>query len=80
MSPGIGHGRGRAGDAGAALGEYDTILARRPSWGPGHLGRAWALGRLGRKQEARAALTQAEKFGGGAEAVSAQRKALEESP
>jgi tetratricopeptide (TPR) repeat protein len=68
------------GDAGAALGEYDTILAHRPGWGPGHLGRAWALGRLGRKQEAKAALTQAEKFGGGAEAVSAQRKALEENP
>jgi tetratricopeptide (TPR) repeat protein len=68
------------GDAGAALAEYDSILARRPAWAPGHLGRAWALGRLGRKQEALAALAQAEKLGGDAGAVSAQRKALDASP
>jgi tetratricopeptide (TPR) repeat protein len=68
------------GDAGAALAAYETILARRPSWAPGHLGRAWALARLGRKPEARAALAQAEKLGGEAAAVSAQRRALDENP
>jgi tetratricopeptide (TPR) repeat protein len=68
------------GDANAALSEYDTILARRPTWAPGHLGRAWALGRLGRKEEARAALAQAEKLGGESTSVAAQRKALDASP
>jgi tetratricopeptide (TPR) repeat protein len=68
------------GDAGVALAEYETILAKRPGWAPGHLGRAWALGRLGRKLEAKAALTQAEKLGGEASAVAAQRRALEEKP
>jgi len=68
------------GDGGGALTEYETILARRPGWAPGHLGRAWALGRLGRKQEARAALAQAEKLGGEASAISAQRRALDQNP
>ncbi len=67
-------------DPSSALVEYETILAKRPSWAPGHLGRAWALGRLGRKVEARAALTQAEKLGGEATAVAAQRRALDENP
>src|SRR5258706_4505724 len=58
-------------DPSSALVEYETILAKRPSWAPGHLGRAWALGRLGRKVEARAALTQAEKLGGEATAAAA---------
>ena len=66
-------------DANGALSEYDIILSRRPNWAPGHLGRAWALARLGRKVEAKAALMQAEKLGGEAGAVAAQRRALDEN-
>ena len=49
----------KRGDAQGALVEYETILARHPNWTPGHLGRAWALERLGRTDEARAAQDRA---------------------
>jgi len=65
------------GDATGALSAYDAIVERRPLFAPAHLGRAWALGRLGRKDEARAALAQAERLGGEPEIVAAQRRALE---
>ncbi|HKQ67840.1 MAG TPA: tetratricopeptide repeat protein [Polyangiaceae bacterium] len=64
------------GEATVALVEYDAIVTRRPSWAPGHIGRAWALARLGRKEEARTALAQAEHLGGPSTSIAAQRRAL----
>src|SRR5690242_6091145 len=67
-------------DAGRALAEYDAIVAERPKFAPAHLGRAWALGKLGRVPDARAALADAERLGAEPAAVAAQRKALEAKP
>jgi tetratricopeptide (TPR) repeat protein len=67
-------------DAGRALAEYDAIVAQRPRFPPAHLGRAWALGRLGRAVEARAALAEAERLGAEPGAIAAQRRMLETKP
>jgi tetratricopeptide (TPR) repeat protein len=64
-------------DAARALAEYDAIVRLRPSFSPAHLGRAWALGRLGRRADARAALAEAERLGGEPAAIAAQRHALD---
>jgi len=64
-------------DPGRALAEYDSIVAQKPSFAPAHLGRSWALGRLGRKLEAMAALAEAERLGADPEAVANQRRGLE---
>lgn len=64
-------------DGASALAAYDAIAAKRPRFAPAHLGRAWALARLGRKDEARAALLQAERLGGQPEAIAAQRRVLD---
>jgi len=68
------------GDARRALGSYEAILARRPAFAPAHLGRAWALARLGRKVEARAELAEAERLGAETEAIAAQRRELDTRP
>jgi tetratricopeptide (TPR) repeat protein len=65
------------GNAAGALFEYDAIIAERPRFAPAHLGRAWALGRLGRKGEAREALATAEKLGGEPRAIAAERRELD---
>jgi tetratricopeptide (TPR) repeat protein len=65
------------GNAAHALVEYDTIVAERPRFAPAHLGRAWALGRLGRKAEAREALVTAEKLGAEPRAIADQRRSLD---
>jgi tetratricopeptide (TPR) repeat protein len=65
------------GDAAGALLEYDAIVTARPRFAPAHLGRAWALGRLGRKGEAREALATAEKLGAEPRAIAAERRALD---
>jgi cytochrome c-type biogenesis protein CcmH/NrfG len=67
-------------DAGAALAEYDFLAARRPTWAAAHLGRAWALGRLGRRQEARAAVVEAERLGGEPDVVARQLRLLQDAP
>jgi len=70
-------------DAAGALAEYDAIIAERPRFAPAHMGRAWALGRLGRKAEAREALVTAEKLGGEPRAIAETRRSLDaerESP
>jgi Flp pilus assembly protein TadD len=64
------------GDAKAALEQYDVLAQARPKVGDVQLGRAWALARLGRFDEAEAALDQAEKLGGSRRAIRAQRQAL----
>jgi tetratricopeptide (TPR) repeat protein len=67
------------GNAASALVEYDAIIAERPRFAPAHLGRAWALGRLGRKAEAREALVAAEKLGGEPRAIADERQSLDVS-
>jgi tetratricopeptide (TPR) repeat protein len=70
-------------DAAGALVEYDAIIAERPRFAPAHMGRAWALGRLGRNAEAREALATAEKLGGEPRAIAETRRSLDaerESP
>lgn len=64
------------GDASAALGAYQQVLARKPHFAAAELGRAWALARLGRRDEATRALDHAEELGAPAENVARQRAAL----
>jgi tetratricopeptide (TPR) repeat protein len=65
-------------DAGAALAEYDVLFAARPGWAAAQLGRAWALEQLGRRQEARDAIAEAERLGGNPTAIARQREKLGE--
>jgi tetratricopeptide (TPR) repeat protein len=65
------------GSGEAALVAYDAILARSPRHAPAVLGRAWALARLGRIAEARAALDLAEQLGAPRDNVARQRAALD---
>jgi tetratricopeptide (TPR) repeat protein len=65
------------GNAASALAEYDVIIAQFPRFAPAHLGRAWALGRLGRKGEARQAILAAEKLGGEPRAIADARRSLD---
>jgi tetratricopeptide (TPR) repeat protein len=50
-------------DAAKALAAYDAVLARHPRFGAAELGRAWALTKLGRRDEARSAIDRAEEMG-----------------
>lgn len=63
-------------DAAAALVAYNEIAKRRPRSADAQLGRAWALGQLGRRDEARIALDTAERLGGAPEPIAKQRAAL----
>jgi tetratricopeptide (TPR) repeat protein len=63
-------------DAAKALEAYDQVLARRPRFASAMLGRAWALAKLGRRDDAQHALDQAEQMGAPAANVAAQRAAL----
>jgi tetratricopeptide (TPR) repeat protein len=64
-------------DAPRALAEYDAIIARRPRFAPAHLGRAWALGTMGRREEARQSLDEAERLGGEPRSIREQRHFLD---
>ncbi len=64
-------------DAKGALEAYDAILALRPRFAAGELGRAWALAKLGRKDDARAAIDRAEELGAPAASVAKQRALLD---
>lgn len=64
------------GDAAAALDAYDQLLVRRPQFAPAELGRAWALAKLGRRDEAKRALDRAEELGAPPANVARQRAAL----
>jgi tetratricopeptide (TPR) repeat protein len=66
------------GDGAAALAAYTQILERRPAFGAAELGRAWALAKLGRKDDARKALDHAEALGAPRENIAKQRAALVE--
>jgi tetratricopeptide (TPR) repeat protein len=64
------------GDATAALREYDALVAARPKFADAHLGRSWALLKLGRLDDAQHALDRAEELGASARPLGAQRRAL----
>jgi tetratricopeptide (TPR) repeat protein len=68
------------GDARKALDAYDEVLARRPQFVAAELGRAWALRKLGRVDEASRALDRAEELGAAAAVVARQRGALTVPP
>lgn len=65
-------------DPEGALAAYDRLLAAEPTFAPAELGRAWALTRLGRSQEATTALDHARTLGTPAETVERQRAKLAE--
>jgi tetratricopeptide (TPR) repeat protein len=67
----------RRGDGAMALAEYDKLLAIKPEYREGHLGRAWALALAGRYTEANGALDEASRLGADAAAVLRQRRAIE---
>ncbi|MDP8998757.1 MAG: tetratricopeptide repeat protein, partial [Myxococcota bacterium] len=60
----------------AALDAYNEVLARRPRFAPAELGRAWALGKLGRADDAMHALDRAAELGAAANNVARQRAML----
>jgi cytochrome c-type biogenesis protein CcmH/NrfG len=64
-------------DAAGALRAYDAILALRPRFAPAELGKAWALGKLGRIDEARAALARATEMGADPRSVARLRQVVE---
>ena len=64
------------GDASGALAAYERLLVLRPRFAAAELGRAWALAKLGRKEDATHALDHAEELGAPAGNVAKQRAAL----
>jgi protein O-GlcNAc transferase len=64
------------GDAEAALAAYDAIVSVRPGFADAHLGRSWALLKLGRLDDAQRALDRAQELGASARPLRAQRRAL----
>lgn len=66
------------GDAAAALAEYDALVSARPNFADAHLGRSWALMKLGRLDDAQRALDRAQELGASARPLGAQRRALAE--
>jgi tetratricopeptide (TPR) repeat protein len=65
------------GDPAGALAAYDALVKKHPSYASGQLGRAWALAKLGRKADAKAALDKAEELGAPKENIARQREALD---
>ena len=63
-------------DPRAALAAYDRILERKPSYAGAELGRAWALAKLGRRDDASRALDRAAELGASRENVARQRADL----
>jgi len=66
------------GDAGSALVEYDALVSARPQFADAHLGRSWALMKLGRLDDAQRALDRAQALGANPRPLGAQRRALAE--
>jgi hypothetical protein len=56
--------------------QYDAILLQRPRFADAHLGRAYALFKLGRLDDAKKALAEGERLGANPNAISAQRRAM----
>jgi tetratricopeptide (TPR) repeat protein len=59
-----------------ALKQYDAVLAARPKFGDAELGRAWALMRLGRLDDAEKALDDGYRLGANPRALAKQRALL----
>ena len=66
----------KSGDGAAALAQYDAILARRPKFADGHLGRSWALMKLGRLDDAERAIEEGLRLGADRSAARAQVRQL----
>ena len=64
------------GNAAEALSEYDAIVSARPRFADAELGRAWALFKLGRLDDAERALDRARDLGASPRPLQAQRAAL----
>jgi len=64
------------GDLSAALVQYDAIVERRPTLADAQLGRSFALIGLGRFDDARRALDEAERLGASPRVVARQRHEL----
>ncbi|HEY6460454.1 MAG TPA: tetratricopeptide repeat protein, partial [Polyangiaceae bacterium] len=64
------------GDASKALAAYDKVMALRPRFAAGEMGRAWALAKLGRKDDAAKALDRAQELGAPEAQLARQRAAL----
>ena len=64
------------GDLAGALVQYDAIAQNRPKLADAQLGRSFALLGLGRYDDARHALDEAERLGGDPRVVAAQRREL----
>lgn len=64
-------------DPEAALKHYDALLAKRPKFAAGHLGRSWSLLLLGRLDEAEVSLERGAELGAEAAVVERQRALLE---
>jgi tetratricopeptide (TPR) repeat protein len=63
-------------DPRAVLSEYDALLAEKPGFADAHLGRSWALVRLGRFAEASRELDRAERLGADRASLTSQRRWL----
>jgi tetratricopeptide (TPR) repeat protein len=63
-------------DPARVLAEYEALLARHPDFADAHLGRSWALVRLGRFPEALRALDRAERLGADRTSLVRQRRWL----
>jgi tetratricopeptide (TPR) repeat protein len=63
-------------DAPGALAAYERLLVLRPRFAAAELGRAWALAKLARREEASRALDHAAELGAPAQNVAKQRAAL----
>jgi tetratricopeptide (TPR) repeat protein len=66
------------GNAALALREYDAIVSARPELGDAQLGRAWALVKLGRLDDAQHALNHARELGASPRPLLLQERALRE--
>jgi tetratricopeptide (TPR) repeat protein len=64
-------------DPALALQAYDAIARLQPRFASAQLGRAWALAKAGRKEEARGAIDRAEELGASPAAVAKQRAMLD---
>lgn len=64
-------------DAVQVLREYEAILRVKPKFADAHLGRSWALVRLGRYAEAQDALATAGRLGADVQSLSRQRRWLQ---
>ncbi len=66
----------KSGDAAGALRQYEAVLAGRPKFADGYLGKSWALLELGRLDEAEAAIDTAVRLGADRDAARAQLEEL----